>query len=108
MFREYDRGRSGHKLIIEYRRIKQRYLHYLCLYALFTINKGAHFVFGFTQIVCDTDVDDFLEGFLDELATPYKTINDCIDAANKKVLEDSNNTEELSYYRRGDGNQYLH
>ena len=63
VFREYDRGRSGHKLIIEYRRIKQRYLHYLCLYALFTINKGAHFVFGFTQIVCDTDVDDFLEGF---------------------------------------------
>ena len=73
-----------------------------------TFNKGAHFVFGFTQIVYNTDVDDFLEGFLDELATPYKTINDCIDAANKKVLEDSNNTEELSYYCRGDGNQYLH
>ena len=107
MFREYDRGRSGHKLIIEYRRIKQRYLHYLCLYALFTINNikegGRNY-----EIVYDTDVEDFLEGFLDELATPYKTINDCIDAANRKVLEDSNNTEELSYYRRGDGNQYLH
>ena len=61
MFREYDRGRSGHKLIIEYRRIKQRYLHYLCLYALFTINNikegGRNYEKEILQVLCSIDAD---------------------------------------------------
>ena len=73
-----------------------------------SFDKGAHFVLGFTQLVVNGDVDDFLEGFLIAVHTSYYNIEECIDIAQRTViLDETNNGQYLSYYSRGDKEQYL-
>ena len=83
-----------------------------------TFEKGAHFVLGIKQIVCDDDLDDWLKYFLKGIAQG-KNIDETMDYVDQNVRDfdvtwkdDNGQThttvyETMPIYIRGDSSQYL-
>ena len=83
-----------------------------------TYEKGAHFVLGIEEIVCDDDMDNWLKAFLDAIAAG-KNINEALEYVDRTVRnfdvtykDDEGNVVTNVYttmpiYTRGDSSQYL-
>ena len=83
-----------------------------------TFEKGAHFVLGIKQIVCDDDLDEWLKYFLKGIAQG-KNIDETMDYVDQNVRDfdvtwkdDNGQThttvyETMPIYIRGDSSQYL-